>query len=104
LLELVLAARRAAPGKRWSASQSVELYDAEGIKQPDDAAGPAKLIVRWRCDKTQRHATFTGANVAADVAAFVRTLEIAYELDWPADPDGRPIVPTGSEPARPVVA
>jgi hypothetical protein len=54
-------ARRKAPGKRWSATSSLERYAADGtkIEEGSDAA-VAKAIVRWRLDGSNRSATCTG--------------------------------------------
>ena len=88
-----MAAQRRAAGKRWAASRSVELYDADGRRLPSDDDGTwHKAKVRWRVDGEQRKATFKREE-RDELRLLLTELQAAYEHDWAADERGWPVAP-----------
>jgi hypothetical protein len=77
-----VTARRAAPGKRWSATSTVA-----------ELSG-GRVQVRWRLDGKNRKKTFSGPTAAADAQALRNRLVVAYTDDWPADDRYLPVPPT----------
>ncbi len=94
-----MAPRRKGPGKRWSATSTVEWRDRTGAtltrtRTADTApAGAAKARVHYRLDGRSKKATVTGPDLAGRVAALQALLAAAYAADWPADERGRPVPP-----------
>lgn len=89
------ARRRAAAGKRWSATASVALYNASRTRLADGATvGVQRAKVRWRIDGRQRKRTFDVGELG-ELSGFLAVLRAAYEQDWEPDERGRPIVPSG---------
>lgn len=82
--------RRAAPGKRWSATSTATAWDTSGGRVGPSSPAAAKVQVRWRLDGKNRKATFTGARCARDAEALSALLRLAYLEDWPADERHRP--------------
>lgn len=78
--------RRAAPGKRWSASSTTT-----------ELSG-GRIQVRYRLDGKNRKKTFA---TAEDATAFQHRLLVAYHDDWPADDDHQPVPPVALPAAQP---
>jgi len=89
------ASRRKAPGRRWSATSTVELYDDAGVRIATAArAVPVKVVVRYRLDGRNKKYTLRGADILAQVRSTQALLAVAYEQNWGADQRGRPVAPT----------
>lgn len=98
------ARRRKAPGRRWSASSSVQWLDGRGTtlaRTPTAEAPPGavKARVHYRLDGASRKPTLTGDDLPAQVAALQGLLAAAYVHDWDADPSGLPRPPVPLPPA-----
>ena len=96
-------ASRREPGRRWSASSSVQLFDKAGRKLAADAAGDvAKALVCYRLDGASRFATFKGHDAVRGAATFQKLLQVAHEQNWEADDRFRPLQPATEVPASPL--
>jgi len=57
----VIGPRRRAPGKRWSATSSIECYDRAGARRGAGQQGDArKVVVRYRLDGRSKSSAFSG--------------------------------------------
>ena len=100
-----MSRRRAAAGKRWSASSSAQAWDRNGEPVPVGDASATKVTVRYRLDGVLRKRSFSGPECWSHAEAFQALLRAAYCGDWPADAEHRPVPPVPAPtPASPVVA
>lgn len=98
-----MSARRAAKGKRWSATSSVRRLDASGNVVASNVVA-SKAIVNYRYDAKSRKKTFIGPRCTDDAQAFQNLLVVAYDEDWPADAQHRPIPPTPLPTPQPIMS
>lgn len=77
--------KRAAPGKRWSATSTTERFDANGAKLGDVGGAAVKVKVRYRLDGKSRQATFADPDADTQAVHYRHLLAAAYTGDWDAD-------------------
>jgi hypothetical protein len=91
---VMATSRRKSSGRRWSATSTVELYDAAGARI--GAGSPTAVVmaqVRYRLDGRNKKYVLRGGDIVAQVRSTQALLTVAYEQDWVADQRGRPVAP-----------
>jgi hypothetical protein len=88
-----VSGRRRGAEERWSASSSLTAFDAAGQRVDEASAAAVTFKVRWRYDGVLRKRTLSGPGAQAAASQLQVELLAARSLDWPADEQGRPVVP-----------